>query len=104
MRSARLARPIVSASVLLLAVAGTAAAQNPFQWHGSIAQGSTIEVKGVNGEVRAEASGSNEVEVVAEKRAIRDNPEDVRIEVVKHADGVTICAVYPSRDASKPNE
>ena len=50
--------------------------------------------------MRAEPSGSNEVEVVAEKRAKRDNPEDVRIEVVPHAGGVTICAVYPSRAAA----
>ena len=63
----------------------------------------SIEVKGVNGDVRAEASGSNEVEVVAEKHARRSNPEDVRIEVVTHADGVTICAVYPSRDTARPN-
>ena len=97
---------------ILIAVVATAvvpgnrpaAAQSPdFRWHGSVAQGNAIEVKGVNGDVRAEASGSNEVEVVAEKHAQRSNPEDVRIEVVTHADGVTICAVYPSRDTARPN-
>ena len=70
----------------------------------SIAPGQAIEIKGVNGDVRAEPSGSNEVEVVAVKRAQRDNPESVRIEVVPHAGGVTICAVYPSRDGQQPNE
>jgi hypothetical protein len=85
--------------------ATTAAAQSAdFQWHGAIAQGNAIEVKGVNGDIRAEPSGSNEVEVVAERHGRRNNPEEVRIEVVTHADGVTICAVYPSRDTSKPNE
>jgi len=88
----------------LLALAPIAAAAQDFQWHGPIPQGQTIEIKGVNGDVRAEPSGSNEVEVSAEKRARRDDPAGVQIQVVPHAGGVTICAVYPSRDASKPNE
>jgi hypothetical protein len=82
-------------------IAGAATAQD-FQWHGAIAQGKAIEIKGINGDVRAEPSGSNEVEVV--KRANRDNPDSVRIEVVPHAGGVTICAVYPSGDGQRPNE
>src|SRR5947207_8403780 len=84
-------------------VAVSAQAQD-FQWHGAIAQGKAIEIKGVNGDVRAEPSGSNEVEVLAVKRANRDSPDSVRIEVVPHAGGVTICAVYPSRDGQRPNE
>ena len=87
----------------LLLTAGVAQAQD-FQWRGMVRQGQSIEIKGVNGDVRAEPSGSNEVEVVAVKRANRDNPESVRIQVVPHAEGVTICAVYPSRDARQPNE
>ena len=83
--------------------ASTAAAQD-FNWSGNIAQGRSIEIKGVNGNVLAEPSGSNQVEVVAEKRARRDDPNSVRIEVVPHAGGVTICAVYPSRDGGRPNE
>lgn len=97
--------PLFSVALLCLAGVRTAAAQaGDFRWHGTIAQGSAIEVKGVNGNIQAEASGSNEVEVTAEKRGRRNNPEDVKIEVVQHADGVTICAVYPSRDDAKPNE
>jgi DUF4097 and DUF4098 domain-containing protein YvlB len=87
----------------LVATPGSAQTQD-FQWHGTVRQGQSIEIKGVNGDVRAEPSGGNEVEVVAVKRANRDNPESVRIEVVPHAGGVTICAVYPSRDTQKPNE
>lgn len=93
----------VTALTALLASPVSARAQD-FRWHGTIAQGQAIEIKGVNGDVRAEPSGSNEVEVVAQKRATRDNPESVRIDVVPHAGGVTICAVYPSKDGAKPNE
>jgi hypothetical protein len=78
-------------------VSALPAAAQDFQWRGSIPQGQAIEIKGVNGDVRAEPSGSNQVEVVAVKRG------SVRIDVVPHAGGVTICAVYPSRDG-RPNE
>jgi hypothetical protein len=89
----------------LLTMASAAQAQSaPFRWHGSVAQGAAIEIKGVNGNVMAEPSGSNEVDVVADKKARRSDPESVRIDVVQHGDGVTICAVYPSRDDDRPNE
>ena len=34
-----------------------------FQWHGVVAEGRTIEIKGVNGDVKAEAASGHEVEV-----------------------------------------
>jgi hypothetical protein len=77
--------------------------QNEFRWHGQLAAGRVIEVKGVNGNVEAEPASGGEVEVVAVKRARRSNPADVRIEVVEHGDGVTICAVYPNADSNRPN-
>ena len=94
----------LSAIAAALLFTASAASAQDFKWNGSIPQGSSIEIKGVNGDVRAEPSGSNQVEVVAEKRARRDNPDDVRIEVVPHGTNVTICAVYPSRAGSRPNE
>src|SRR6266851_5403712 len=86
---------------LLSVVAGlalvprAAPAQGEFHWKGKIAPGKAIEIKGVNGDVRAVA-GSGDVEVTAVKHARRSDPDDVKIEVVQHEDGVTICAVYPS--------
>ena len=67
-----------------------------FVWHGAVGTGQTVEIKGVNGDIIAERSAGGEIEVRAEKRARRSDPEAVRIEVVEHAGGVTVCAVYPS--------
>ena len=92
-----------AAALFLGAGTGRASAQD-FNWAGPVAQGRAIEIKGVNGDVRAEPSGSNQVEVVAVKSARRDDPASVRIQVVPHDGGVTICAVYPSREGSRPNE
>ena len=92
---------LIPAAALLVAAAAPAVSAQDFRWHGS---SRSIEIKGVNGEIRAEPSGSNEIDVTAEKRANRDNPDSVRIEVVQSGGGVTICAVYPSRDGARPNE
>jgi hypothetical protein len=91
------------AASAVLCVASTAAAQTQdFQWRGRLTSGQTLEIKGINGDVRAIASLTGDAEVTAIKSARRSNPADVRIEVVPHAGGVTICAVYPSGD-SEPN-
>ena len=66
-----------------------------WSWHGPVARGKTVEIRGVNGDVSAEASTGNEVEVTAIKRARRSDPDEVRIEVVQNDGNVTICAVYP---------
>ena len=67
-----------------------------FTWRGAVSPGGFVEVKGVNGDVIAERATGGEVEVRAEKSARRSDPDAVRIEVVEHAGGVTLCAVYPS--------
>jgi hypothetical protein len=82
---------------------GQASQSDTFRWQGRVAAGQHIEIKGINGPVLAEAAAGDAVEVVAGKTANRSNPAEVRIEVVEHAAGVTICAVYPSPDG-QPNE
>src|SRR2546422_4294483 len=79
------------------------AAQGDFHWKGKIAAGKEIEIKGVNGDVRAVAGSGGETEVTATKRAKRSDPDEVKIEVVEHEGGGTICAVYPS-EGRRANE
>jgi hypothetical protein len=56
----------------------------------------------VNGAIVATGTGAGEVEVTAVKKGRKSDPAEVKVEVVEHAGGVTICAVYPSSGA--PNE
>jgi hypothetical protein len=75
-----------------------------FVWHGQLGTGRTLEVKGVNGAIEA-VGGSGQAEVRAIKTARRSDPADVEIKVIEHADGVTICALYPTpSDSRRPNE
>jgi hypothetical protein len=93
---------VLAVSVLAL-TASPLAAQQAWQWNGRVDTGDAIEIKGINGGIRAVASNANEVRVSATRSARRSNPDEVRLEVVPHAGGTTICAVYPSR-RSQPNE
>ena len=86
---------------LLTAAAAIAFANNggnTFQWTGKIAPGQLIEIKGVNGNIRAESTDSHDVEVFAEKTSLGSDPSEVRIKVIDNGNGMTICAVYPSKD------
>jgi Toastrack DUF4097 len=68
-----------------------------WRWHGPIAAGKTLEIRGVNGAIEAVRATGNEVVVTATKHARESDPDEVRIEVVQSGGNVTICAVYPGR-------
>jgi hypothetical protein len=75
-----------------------------FRWKGPVAPGGALEIKGVNGAIRAEAAPGNEVEIVALKRGRKSSPRDVQVKVVPHAGGLTVCAVYPTSGFGPANE
>jgi DUF4097 and DUF4098 domain-containing protein YvlB len=88
-------RTLLTAAALSCAALATAAAQD-FNWHGRLVAGKRLEVKGVNGDVRAVLASGAEAVVNAKKHSRRSDPDDVKIEVVESGDGITICAVYPT--------
>ena len=69
-------------------------AESAFEWSGQVGERQWIEIKGITGD---------SVQVTALRSGFRSDPNEVEIVVVEHADGVTICAVYPS-SGSEPNE
>lgn len=99
----RVSRQMIFAGMVTLVMSAPAFAQADFQWRGAVSQGQSIEIRGVNGDVHATVSQSGQVEVTARRTARRSNPNDVKIQVVPHAGGVTICAVYPSSPDREPN-
>jgi hypothetical protein len=75
--------------------------QEETRWHGWVPTGQVVEVNNIRGDVHAEPAIGDEIEVIAIKRGSSD-PSLVNIEVVEHKGGVTICAVYPDADATRP--
>jgi DUF4097 and DUF4098 domain-containing protein YvlB len=101
----RMFRTLVA--LMALSALGTlpAAAQQDFQWRGRIPAGKSLEIKGVNGKIYAQHADGDMAVVVANKHGRRDDPADVKVEVVQHDGNVTICAVYPTpRRARHENE
>jgi hypothetical protein len=80
------------------------AAAEDFRWQGRVAAGKTLEIKGISGGINARAASGSEVEVRAVKRGRKDDADEVKVEMVEHDGGVTICAVYPARWMSKPSK
>jgi hypothetical protein len=89
---------LASSASVMGATAGPSQDAEPFRWEGRLGGGRTIEIKGVSGSIEATAATGETITVVAHRRGRRDAPSSVAIEVVEHSGGVTICAVYPSRD------
>lgn len=74
-----------------------------WEWSGSVDRGDAVEIKGINGGIKTSGTSASQVTVTAVKKGHDDDPADVRIEVVEHEGGVTICAVYPD-GGKKKNE
>jgi len=103
-------RIVVLAVLAVAGAAGCATAQaaggadaTSYEWRGAMPAGGTLEIKGVNGAVRALRASGSEVSVTATLRGRRSDPSTVRIERVEHAGGLTFCAVYPSPSGEEAN-
>lgn len=95
---------LLAIALSAVAATGAMAQDTDFHWQGRLDDGQILEIRGVNGNIRAEPSPDGTARVEAFRRGRRSDPASVRIEVVEHAGGVTICAVYPTpRNARQEN-
>lgn len=87
----------------LLVATPSSAQQGPdFEWAGALAAGRTLEVMGVNGRIEAGPASGGTANVRATRQARRGaDPDQVTIDVVEHAGGVRICAVYPTKGGGR---
>ena len=99
--------PTVNASASVISSSCVAAVEpqnarnsDEFRWSGNIPVGNSIEVKGISGEIVADATNGPEVQVVALKKSRRSDVNSVHIKVEQHAGGVTICALYPNNNGN----
>jgi hypothetical protein len=72
------------------------------RWQGRLPRGAAVEIKGINGAIVATRASGQAVDVRATRTGRRGDPAGVRIAVVEHAGGVTICAIYPAADGGPP--
>jgi hypothetical protein len=65
-----------------------------FEWKGRVAEGDWLRIRNLNGEIRVEETSGSEVEVRAAKSWRRGDPDEVRFEVARSGNDVTICALW----------
>ncbi|MBC7791594.1 MAG: DUF4097 family beta strand repeat protein [Anaerolineae bacterium] len=68
--------------------------EKAFTWTGKIPAGSWVRVRNLNGGIDVEPGTGTDTEVRGEKKWRRGDPRDVRFEVIKDGDNVTICALW----------
>jgi hypothetical protein len=87
---------------LLFVTPSPAQQATDFEWEGALVAGRALEVLGVNGRIEARPASGGTASVLATKEAKRGaDPESVTIDVVEHAGGVRICAVYPTKGGGR---
>jgi hypothetical protein len=86
-----------------LAVAAPVSAQSDWNWNKPMAAGQTLQIKGINGGIKAIAVPGGEARVVAVKTAKKSDVDDVRIVVVESRGVTTICALYPNKRGRDEN-
>jgi hypothetical protein len=95
----------VGFALAMLVPSATASGQadDTFRWSGTLAPGGTIEIRGINGDIEATPGSGSTVAVQATKRGKKSDPREVTVEVIEDAEGVLVCAIYPSMDRDRPN-
>jgi beta-lactamase regulating signal transducer with metallopeptidase domain len=74
-----------------------------FAWAGVLSPGSTLEIQAVLGDIHAEHTDGDTVEVRATRHGRTPTP-DIHFAVVRHAGGVTLCAMYPLPPGTVDNQ
>lgn len=69
-----------------------------FDWTGQLEKGAWLRIRNLNGEIDVQPATGDQAEVIGEKRWRRGDPRDVRFQVFKGSDGVTICALWDEDD------
>ena len=94
-------RSMIVGTLLALGAATAGAQENTsWNWKGELGNGRTVYLRNINGEVRFEQGTGNTVEVRAEKRWRRGDPDEVRIEARMAGNGngdIIICALWGER-------
>ena len=69
-----------------------------FRWEKVLAAGSLVSLHNISGNVDVTPSTTNKVEVVGVRRGRGRYADEMTLEVIEHARGITVCAIDKSRD------
>ena len=94
--------PVVPTSCVLSVVPQEVSHSDEFRWNGNITAGGSLEIKGINGGIVADAAGGSGAQVIALKKSRHSDVNSVHIKVEQNGNAVTICALYPNTRGEYP--
>jgi len=93
-----------SLSLLALAMVLQSGGSDPFVWKEVVPAGTTVEVRGIIGSIRAVAASGREVEILGTRHRGRNgDPAAVEVRVIRESSRIIICTIYP-RDGRWNNQ
>ena len=92
----RIKRTALCLAVLVACVPALNVSAQDFDWNGRMADGETLIVRGISGDVRATLASGDVAEVVATKRGRSSDFDDVTIEVFEERGTTVVCVIYDS--------
>ena len=93
--------PLLLTLTLLALPAVSGAASPDFAWKGTLARGQVLRVSGISGSVQATHASGSTASVTAIKTGRSSRLDEITIEATPNGNGMTICAVYPTRDGGR---
>ena len=93
-------RHFTPAAIFLMAVAPLGLNAATFEWTGAIQPEQSIEIRNINGDIRAEPATGPDVEISVQITGTHPDPDSIYIDVVPHAGGILFCTIY--RGLSRP--
>ena len=87
----------LSASAAQQTTTPTTQAPADFRWEKAVGAGLTVSLHNISGNIEVSPSTTGKVEVVG-RRARSRYADDMTLEVIEHAGGITVCAIDKTRD------
>ena len=85
--------------VVLTTLALQSGKSDPFLWKEAVPPGTTVEVRGIIGSIRAVAASGGEVEILGTRHRGRNgDPAAVEVRVIRESSRIIICTIYPRDD------
>jgi hypothetical protein len=87
--------------VALAALTLQSGGSEPFVWKEVVPAGTTVEVRGIIGSIRAVATGGRDVEILGTRHQGRHgDPAAVEVRVIRDSSRIIFCTIYPRDDRS----
>jgi hypothetical protein len=87
-------RPLSTIAVFFAALNASSQSASTFEWKGAIEPKQVLEIRNINGDIKAETAPSPEAEVYVRITGTRPDPNTIRIDVVQHEGGILFCTIY----------